>query len=66
MDVWVLSGETITDIEGEVLESGTAVGVFDTYEAEAVARDVIILNGAGSYWRKDESDYSIDKFSLKG
>lgn len=63
--VWVLSGETITDIAGEVLESGTVIGVYSSMKAAEAALDDL-LTSRRSYWRKHDYDYSIDEFSLKG
>ena len=61
MKVWVLTGDTVEDCMGELLEAGKVVGVFTSYEAADAELKKIIEEGTGSYWRK-ERDYDIEMY----
>ncbi len=62
MKVWILSADTITDLEGEVLDAGGVLGIYSTHAA--ADRDLKATVGT-SYWHK-EYDYTIEEYEVKG
>ena len=61
MKVWVLTGDTVEDCMGELLEAGEVMGVYSSRElAEAALADIKVVD---SYWRK-EYDYDIESYEV--
>ena len=64
MKVWILTGDTVTDVAGELLEDGKVIGVYASYAlAEEALADIVSGKVIDTYWRK-ERDYDIEVYEV--